>query len=254
MAATAVRSDASARDSIPGAEAEVMINTRLTDDVPDILDIHIPVVDRSVALVEKLARRELTPDAYMAAVRSLHEELDLPNSLKPWIERTLQEKKDIVVYQRTRQTHREAIQFFYLAPNVFHPPHCHHNILSTQLVLRGQAHVREFDRIARLGPDTLLLKLRLDGWLGPGEAMRATEIERNCHWFASGDEPCVMLNFNAYGYQDWTFNPKDRPLRRNLVDPTHGRNGDGLIIAKEISVDESYAKFGGRPLSDFPMA
>jgi hypothetical protein len=62
-----------------------------------------------------------------------------------------------------------------------------------------------------------------------------------------------MLNFNAYGYQDWTFNPKDRPLRRNLVDPTYGLNPDGLIIAKEVSVEEAYAKFGGRPLADFPM-
>lgn len=51
------------------------------------------------------------------------------------------------------------------------------------------------------------------------------------------------------GYQDWTFNPQG-PLRRKLVDPTFGRNPDGLIIAKEVSVEDAYAKFGGRPLSD----
>jgi hypothetical protein len=242
-----------AASPVPAGEPKVIINTRLTDDFPDVLDIHIPVVDRSIALVEKLARREMTPDRYMEAVKDLQEELDLVNSLATYIDRTLDEKRDIVVFQRTRATHREAIQFFYLAPNVFHPPHCHHNILSTQLILRGHAHVREFDRIARLSPDTLLLKMRLDARLGPGEALRATEISRNCHWFASGDEPCVMLNFNAYGYQDWTFNPPGSPLRRNLVDPTFGLSPDGLIIAKEISVEDSYGKFGGRALSDFPM-
>lgn len=236
-----------------GSKPKIIINTRLTDDVPDVLDIHIPVVDRSVALVEKLAKHDLTPERYMTAVKDLYRELDLLNSLKPWIERTLAEKQDVVVFQRTRATHREAIQFFYLAPNVFHPPHCHHNILSTQFILHGRSYAREFDRIARLSPDTLLLKMAFEGWIGPGEALRATEISRNCHWFASGDEPCVMLNFNAYGYQHWTFNPPNSPLRRNLVDPTHGVTPDGLIVAKEIGVEESYEKFGGRPLTDFPM-
>jgi|SRR5215204_53552 len=231
----------------------VKINTRTTDDLPNITDIDIPVVRRSLELIEKLRRSELKPDAYQRAVQVMQEELDLPRTLAPWIERTLEEKQDIVVYRRTGKTHREALQFFYIDPNVFHPPHCHHNILSTQLMLRGRCHSREYDRIARLSDDTLLLRLRFDGWIGPGEALRASEIDRNCHWFGAGDEPVVMLNFNAYGYQDWTFNPKDRPLRRNLVDPTYGKNGDGLIIAKEVSVEEAYAKFGGRPLSDFPV-
>jgi hypothetical protein len=231
----------------------VRINTRTTDDLPDITDIKHPVVERSVELIEQLRSRRITPDQYQRAVQAMQEELDLPNSLAPFIEQTLKQKEDIVLYRRTGKTHREALQLFYLDANVFHPPHCHHNILSTQLMLRGRCHIREFDRIARLSEDTMLLRLKRDAWIGPGEALRASEIDANCHWFGAGGEPAVMLNFNAYGYQDWTFNPKDRPLRRNLVDPTYGRNPDGLIIAKEIGVEEAYAKFGGRPLSDFPM-
>lgn len=230
-----------------------VMNTRVSDDIPDITDIHIPIVDQSVALIDKLRRRELSPAQYMRAVQKMQEELDLPNSLSDWIDKALTEKQDQVLYRRTGKAHREALQLFYLDPNVFHPPHAHHNILSTQLILRGTAHLREFDRIARIDEDTLLMRLRMDGWFGPGVALRTTEIDANCHWFGAGDEPVVMLNFNAYGYQDWTFNPKDRPLRRNLIDPTFGMNPDGLIVAKEVTADVAYAKFGGRPLSDFPM-
>ena len=231
--------------------APVRINTRTTDDIPDITDIEHPLIERSLELIGRLRRRELTPARYQEAVKAMHEELDLVNSLAPWIEQTLAEKQDVVLYRRTGKTHREAIQLFYMDANVLHPPHAHHNILSTQLVLVGKAHIREFDRIARLSDDTLLMRLKRDAWIGPGEALRASEIDANCHWFGSGDEPVVMLNFNAYGYQDWTFNPKDRPLRRNLIDPTYGVTPDGLIVAKEISVEEAYAKFGGRPLAEF---
>jgi hypothetical protein len=235
------------------AATPVKINTRVSDDLPDITDVRIPVVERSVALIDRLRRQELTPGQYMRAVQDMQEELDLPNSLGDWIDKAIAEKEDQVLYRRTGTAHREGLQLFYIDPNVFHPPHAHHNILSTQLILRGRAHLREYDRIARLDEDTLLMRLRTDGWAGPGAALRTTEIDANCHWFGAGDEPVVMLNFNAYGYQDWTFNPRDRPLRRNLVDPTYGKNPDGLVIAKEIGVEEAYAKFGGRPLSDFPV-
>jgi hypothetical protein len=235
------------------AGATVKINNRTTDDLPDILDNQLPLVKRSVALIAQLAARDLTPDKYQRAVRALHEELDLPKTLAGLVEQTLAAKEDVVLYRRTGTLHRETIQLFFLDPSVFHPPHCHHNILSTQLILRGKAHIREFDRIARVGDDKILMRLRRDAVIGPGDALRASEIDANCHWFGAVDGPVVMLNFNAYGYQDWTFNPRG-PLRRKLVDPTFGLSPDGLTLAKEISIEQAYAKFGGRPLSDFPMS
>jgi len=231
----------------------VKINNRTTDDLPDILDSQLPLVKRSVALIERLAAHDLAPGEYQKEVKALHEELDLPRALAGLIDQTLAAKEDIVLYRRTGARHRETIQLFYLDPNVFHPPHCHHNILSTQIILRGKAHIREFDRVARLDDDAILMRLRRDAIVGPGDALRATEIDANCHWFGAVDGPVMMLNFNAYGYQDWTFDPKG-PLRRKLVDPTFGRSSDGLFLAREITVEQAYAKFGGRPLSDFPMS
>ncbi len=234
-------------------ESVPRINNRATDDLEDVLDVDIPLVRRSVDLIEGLRNHEITPAQFQEAVKLMQEDLDLLHTLTPFIEQSIEQKDDVVIYRRTGKTHREGIQLFYLDANVLHPPHCHHNILSTQLMLRGRCHAREFNRIARIDDETLLLQLTSDGWIGPGEALRTTEISNNCHWFGSGAEPAIMLNFNAYGYQDWTFNPKDRPLRRNLVDPTAGRNRDGLFLAKEITVEAAYEKFGCRPLSDFPM-
>ncbi|GAB4168463.1 MAG: hypothetical protein OHK0024_03800 [Thalassobaculales bacterium] len=242
--------DATAADA---AKPAVKINTRTAESEPDILDIRNPFLDAAVALIDRLAARELAPARYMAEVGRLLASMDLVTMLKPWLERAMAEQRDQVLFRRTGKGHREAIQVFYLAPNVFHPPHCHHNILSTQYMLTGRVQMREYDRIARLSADTLLLKPVAEGWIGPGDALRASEVDRNCHWFCSSQEPALMLNFNAYGYQDWTFNPKDRPLLRNLVDPTHAVSPDGLPIAREISVEEAYAKFGGRPISDFPL-
>jgi hypothetical protein len=235
------------------ANPPVRINTRTTDDEPDILDIHNPFIDAAVALVDRLARRGINPSRYMAEVGRLLDSMDLKTVLKPWLDKAMDEQQDQFLFRRTRPGHREGISIFYLARSVFHPPHCHHNILSTQYMLTGRVQMREYDRVARLSSDTLLLKPRAEGRIGPGEALRATEVDRNCHWFCSGDEPALMLNFNAYGFQDWTFNPKDRPLLRNLVDPTYAVSPDGLIVAREIAVEEAYAKFGGRPISDFPL-
>jgi hypothetical protein len=230
----------------------VRINTRLGDGDPDVSPVEHLSVQAMLDLLRQLSSKALTPARFQRAIAELTRSTGFVASFRALVERTLSEKQDQVLYRKTTATHREGIQTFYLAQNVLHPPHCHHNVLSTQTMLHGQIHAREYDRIARLSEDTLLMRLSRDAWLGPGESIQASEVDRNCHWFGAGDEPAVMLNFHAYGYQEWTFNPKERAHVRNLVDPTFLRGPDGMMIAKEIGVTEAYTKFGGRPLSDFP--
>lgn len=241
--------------STPAAEPPraVKMNTRLTHR-PDVTDVEHPLVEGSLALMDRLARRELTVDAFQAEIADLHRRLDLPRSLAAWIERAITEQKNQTLYRRTRDAGRETIQLFYIEPGEVHPPHCHHNVVSSQVVLQGHIREREYDRVTRLADGSILLRRRSDGRFGVGEGLNSTEVDKNCHWFAAEAEPVIMLNFNIYGYQDWTFNPKDQPFQRNLVDPTFGTNPDGLIIARDIAVEDAYAKFGGRPLDDFPNA
>ena len=83
--------------------------------------------------------------------------------------------------------------------------------------------------------------------------MQARDGARNAHWFAAGDAPATLLNFNIRGYETETFYPPDtRPLGRRLLDATQPAS-DGLLLARVIPVDEAYARFGATPLDHFPM-
>ncbi|MBI3710791.1 MAG: hypothetical protein HY246_24355, partial [Proteobacteria bacterium] len=205
-------------------------------------------------LIDALAAHRLTPDGFQAKIMAVFQRVGLQRELASWIDRAFAEKADQVLYRRTLPQHRQTLQLLYVHPHEVHPPHCHHNLISTQMVLAGKLAGREFDRVARLSPDTLLLKLATDRAFGPGDTMETTEVKRNAHWFAAGDAPCVMLNFYILGYQEWTFDRADgRPQGRRLLDPTVGVQGDGLIVAKEIDMAKGYAKFGPAPLAAFPM-
>jgi hypothetical protein len=64
-----------------------------------------------------------------------------------------------------------------------------------------------------------------------------------------------VLNFYLLGFQAWTFDPVETRRRkgRQLLDPTFGRQEDGLIVAKELDFAIGYEKFSGRALEDFAM-
>lgn len=229
-------------------------NTAMGRRLPDIEAWNGKLVEGARRLIDDLAARRLTPDTYIRAVKALYAREDPIAALTEWTGRALEEKADQVLWRKALPGRSQTFQLLYLQPGEVHPPHCHHNLISLQVVLRGRVQIREFDRVARLGPDRLLLRLRTDGRFGPGGAMETTEIDRNVHWFAADDNPAVILNFYILGYQDWTFDPADgRPQGRKMVDPTAKPQGDGLIEAAELALEDGYIRFGNKPLSAFPM-
>jgi len=228
------------------------INTR-TGHLPDVAGVSHPLIGGSIRLIDRLRQHQLTVDEFLAAVGSLHREVGVLDSLATWVERALTEQQNQILYRTTAAETRETIQLYYLEPYEVHPPQCHHNIISTQVVLHGRLRVREYDRIARFRADTILLRMRRDAWLSPGDSLRTSEVEANGHWFAAGAAPTVVLNFNVYGYQAWTFDAKDQPLQRRLMDPTLAASPDGLIIARELGLDEGYKKFANRSLDSFAI-
>lgn len=230
------------------------MNTELRASPPPVDDYEGPLKARCIALCDALERHDIDVATYLERSRELLQDPQTLAELKDLTARALEQGRDQVMYRQQKDKHRITLQLLYLSPREVHPPHAHHNLISNQMTVHGRCHVREYDRLARIDDSTVLLRLARDGWSGVGDLMQTTETIRNAHWFAADDSPCVVLNFYILGYQSWTFDPKDAPRRsgRQCLDPTSASQEDGLIIGREIEIEEGYRMFGGRPLAAFP--
>lgn len=157
---------------------------------------------------------------------------------------------DMWLLRRHVEDCRYTLQLVHVAEGEVHPPHHHHNLISTQVVLEGRLHLREYERIRREGPDRVRLRLVTDRMLGPGDAFQASEWVRNVHWFAAVDGRAIVFNLNARGYERETF-AAGGDFGRLYLDPARIES-DATILAEEIPKDEALARFSGRRLDAFP--
>ncbi len=227
-------------------------NSRMGRALPDVPPVDLPLIHALLAATDALAAGRTTITTFQSQILELLRNDWPAAALAPWIERALIEQRDQVLARRAFPTRDDTIQVIYIAPGEVHPCHCHHNVTSTQVLLTGALHAREFDRIDAPTPETLRLRLLFDGMLAPGDVLQARDRARNAHWFAALDAPATLLNFNIRGYETDTFwPPETRPLGRRLLDPSP--QPDGTILARIIPADDAYARFGHTPLAAFPM-
>ena len=230
----------------------VKMNTRAGAVLPDVDAYRERLWTEAETAIHALGRHAITPDEYIARIGALHRSIDLVAELRPWIAKALDERTDQVLNQMTTPAKSWTMQLLYLDPGEVHPPHCHHNLISTQVVLEGRVYAREWDRVARLAPDEILLRTRTDRWFGIGDRFETTEVSRNAHWFCADAKPAVMLNFYILGFQEWTFDPPGTKGRR-MLDPTHGAQRDGLIVARELPLEQGYLRFGDTAIETIPL-
>jgi hypothetical protein len=134
------------------------------------------------------------------------------------------------------------VQIFGIPAATSHPPHCHENLISCLVVLKGRLRLREFnrDRTAETD-DWTLLTPAFDGVISPGEGMVTTEIHRNAHWFGAVDGPAVAVNFKASGYV------RAELLRlRNRRYLAPGPAIEGRLRAPFLNGAEAHERYGGR--------
>jgi hypothetical protein len=203
--------------------------------------------------IEQLRGGELTSGQYQGTMRELLSKRDLRNEFATSIKALTPEAPADWLVRRHIGPCRYTVQVYLVATGEVHPPHHHHNLISTQVVLEGKIHLREYRRIRRDDEGRLVLRLVRDEQLGAGDMFQVSEWTTNVHWFAAIDGPAKVFAIDARGFEAKTFDQaRDEGYGRRYVDPTN-INGDGLAVCECLDKDEAARRFGGRSLSEFPV-
>jgi len=118
-------------------------------------------------------------------------------------------------------------------------PHGHSNMTSMHMMIKGQAHCWQFERVSDDG-QYLTIRPSNDRVLELGEISTMSGQKDNVHWFKALSEPVFMFNIGVFG-----INPAEKFNGRECIDPLGGEKlGDGLIRARRIEVKEAYKLYG----------
>jgi len=118
-------------------------------------------------------------------------------------------------------------------------PHGHHNLLSGHLIIKGDLHVRNFERLRDEG-DSLVIRPTLDKVITVRDCSTQSSLRNNVHWFTA-------LSSTAFTFDVIVqyLNP-DEPCGVDCIDPLHAEKlGDGSLRARRLSHDEARMQYGG---------
>lgn len=229
--------------------ADQLANPRIRTKV---LNLSPEIDDALFAIIEELRLGEITVEEYQRKSMAMLEGLSLSKTFAAEIDIAKNQDEQNWLVRRHTDECRYTLMFFKCDENEVHPPHQHHNLISTQIVIEGEVHLREYERVGRDENGQLNLRIVRDKVLGPGSVFQASEWSRNVHWFCGAGGAAILLNINVRGYEKTTFAENDTgSFGRRYLDPGTF-DADGLITCEEIDAQEAEQRFQDRPLSDFP--
>jgi hypothetical protein len=118
-------------------------------------------------------------------------------------------------------------------------PHGHRNMTSMHMMLKGQAHGWQFERVADEG-NYVTIKPTHDAVLEVGTVTTVSDQRNNVHWFKALSEPVFMFNIGVFG-----LDSSKEFSGRDYLDPMGGEKlKDGLIRARRLEVKEAYKLYG----------
>lgn len=115
-------------------------------------------------------------------------------------------------------------------------PHGHENMASAHLVLEGQFHLRQYDKV-RGDENYLWVRPTIESQSLPGHASTISDEENNVHWLIAGKKPAFTLDIimlDLGGEEHDIFN----------LDMDAGKWEDGMLRCPVIGVEEALAKYG----------
>jgi hypothetical protein len=118
-------------------------------------------------------------------------------------------------------------------------PHGHRNMTSMHMMIKGQAHGWQFERVSDEA-QYVTIKPTNDRVLEVGAVTTVSDERDNIHWFKALSEPVFMFNIGVF-----RINPAKYFSGRDYVDPLGGEKlRDGLIRARRLEVKEAYSLYG----------
>lgn len=132
-----------------------------------------------------------------------------------------------------------APYFYALKKGTAIVPHGHRNMTSMHMMLKGQAHCRQFERLTDEA-QYLTIKPTVDKTLEVGAVTTISDQRDNIHWFKALTEPVFMFNIGVF-----RINPSEDFNGRDCIDPLGGEKlKDGLIRAPRIELKKAYELYG----------
>lgn len=116
-------------------------------------------------------------------------------------------------------------------------PHGHSNMASAHLVLKGEMHLRHYEKISKEGR-SLIIKPSIDRIAKTGESSSISDDKDNVHWFIADSETAftfdvIMLDLNNQKYDI-----------HNLDIYESVDLGNGTIKVPMLDVDTALKKYG----------
>jgi hypothetical protein len=118
-------------------------------------------------------------------------------------------------------------------------PHGHHNVVSGHLVIQGNLHVRNYERLGD-EDDTLIIRPTIDKIISVRDCSSQSSSRNNIHWFTALSSTAFTFDVIVQ-YLD-----PDQPCGRDYVDPLHAQKlSDGNLRVRRLQQDDAENMYGG---------
>lgn len=116
-------------------------------------------------------------------------------------------------------------------------PHGHSNMASAHLILKGEMHVRHYEKVEEL-KDALIIEPTIDKIAKSGDVSSISDERDNVHWFVANTDTAftfdiIMLDLNEQSHEI-----------HNLDIYAHQKISNGHLLAPKLDVTTALKKYG----------
>lgn len=116
-------------------------------------------------------------------------------------------------------------------------PHGHSNMVSSHLVLKGEMHLRHYEKIKKEG-ESLIIKPSVDRIISAGDSSSISDEKDNIHWFIANTD-------KAFTFDVIVLDLNEKPTEIQNIDIYENQNlGNGIMKVPILDVDTALKKYG----------